>query len=75
MSDDYTIRFNKCKHYALCFDCDDNTCLLSGKLISDCPKNRCDRPDPHIRECETCEFLREYQKEKRKHYDKHIGKE
>lgn len=68
MNVNYTINYSECKNYTLCSDCNDNTCPLSGRLIADCPKNRCDRPEPHVKECETCEPLKEYQREMRELY-------
>ena len=62
------LKIDECTRNNLCVDCDDESCFRHGDPIQDCPKYHCDRPDPLKQECETCEFLKEYQKEMRKIY-------
>lgn len=63
------LKLSECKKHILCVDCDDKNCLRHGDIRQDCPKYSCDRPD-HKDECESCEFMIEYQKEMRKGYRK-----
>ncbi len=70
-----SLKVDECTRNNLCVDCDDQSCIRHGDPIQDCPKYFCDRPEPLKYDCDNCSFLKEYQKEMRKHYDKHIGKE
>ena len=55
----------QCNRKNFCIECDHPTCLLKGKLISDCPKYRCDRKGELFEDCESCDFLKQFKKEMR----------
>lgn len=57
-----------CNKNMLCVDCNDTKCLGAGEIISDCPKYHCDRESGHINDCETCNFIKQFQKNMRKEY-------
>ena len=59
---DIKISMSECTRNNLCVDCDNERCWFHGQLIADCPKYRCDRPPGLIEDCESCAFLKEYQK-------------
>ena len=61
-----------CKRKVLCVDCDDDACFLQGHLRSDCPKFICDRKFAEYEDCESCEFLKEYQRIARELYGKDL---
>ena len=56
---------NECHRKNLCIDCDNTACWFHGKLIADCPKYHCDRPDEQFEDCESCDFLKQYMKDMR----------
>lgn len=62
------VQMGICTKNILCVDCDDTKCWHSGKIYADCPKYRCDRPEDFINECESCDFIKEYQRDMRKYY-------
>lgn len=53
----------ECHRKNLCVDCDNTACWFHGKLMSDCPKYRCDRKGELFEDCETCDFLKQFKKE------------
>ena len=59
---DIKISMSECTRNNLCVDCDNERCWFHGQLIADCPKYRCDRPPELSEDCESCAFLKEYQK-------------
>ena len=59
----------ECYRKNLCVDCDDTACFLQGELIADCPKYHCDRPKEQYEDCETCAFLKRYQRDMREGAD------
>lgn len=67
---DDMLKMSECKRNNLCIDCDNTQCMLAGKIISDCPKYNCDNNN----QCETCNFIKEFQKEERKRYEKNKKK-
>jgi hypothetical protein len=64
------LKINECTRKNLCVDCDNEKCWFHGKLIADCPKHRCDRPEHLFEDCETCAFLKRFQKDMRKEYER-----
>lgn len=60
---------DECTRKNLCIDCDNERCWFHGKLISDCPKYRCDRPEELFEDCESCAFLKRFTKEMGEQYD------
>ncbi len=52
-----------CTRQNLCVDCDEKRCIHAGKIISDCPMYKCDRPGEDFEDCETCEFIKHIQDE------------
>ena len=64
------LKLSECTKNNLCVDCESKTCLHAGKLIADCPKYYCDREGDFYEDCESCEFLKEFQREMRAQYDK-----
>lgn len=56
------LTLSECTRNNLCVDCDSKTCLHAGKLIADCPKYHCDREGDFFEHCESCMFLKEFQK-------------
>ena len=59
---------SECKRDNLCVDCDNNKCCLAGKLLSDCPKYRCDRTKDKFEDCDSCDFIKDFVKEQREYY-------
>ena len=53
-----------CEKSNLCAECDDE-CWHSGKMISDCPKYRCDNKIAY--DCRGCEFLEELYRDYKDH--------
>ena len=49
-----------CRKDILCFDCDDEECMLSGKAMHDCPKYECD--NDILYDCNNCDFIKEHQR-------------
>ena len=68
MTSDFEVKIGLCYRKNLCIDCDNTRCGHCGQILADCPKYRCDRPPGFIEDCETCEFLQEYQKDMREYY-------
>jgi hypothetical protein len=63
----------ECKRNNLCVDCENNKCTLAGKILSDCPKYKCDRKGEDFLNCETCEFIKDFQRSMRKRYKESEG--
>jgi hypothetical protein len=59
------LEMNECIEDKLCVDCEDTNCIFAKKIISDCPKYYCDREEDDYEDCETCEFIKEFQKYER----------
>lgn len=57
------VQISICHRKSLCVDCSYDKCTRHGDPGADCPKYRCDNPS---NDCETCQFIKEYQKEMRK---------
>lgn len=51
------LQLNECTRDIPCIDCDNTKCMFQGKKESDCPKYRCDRPNPMNHDCEHCAFI------------------
>lgn len=66
---DQHIEMEECTRNNLCVDCDHPHCWLAGSIMADCPKYRCDRPEESFEDCESCSFIKKYQKEMREYYD------
>ena len=64
------LTLSTCKMNNLCVECSNTSCLHAGKIISDCPKYRCDRDKDHFEDCETCDFIKDFQKSERKRMQK-----
>lgn len=64
------ITIQECFRNNLCIDCDNTKCGHCGQLIADCPKYRCDRPKENFEDCETCAFLKDFQKKMREYFKK-----
>lgn len=64
------VQMSLCERNNLCVDCDNDKCWGAGHIISDCPKYHCDRPKESLEDCETCEFIKEFQKTQREYYKK-----
>lgn len=47
----------ECNRKNTCFDCDNTKCYHAGKKEADCPKYRCDMPEPITNDCEHCLWL------------------
>lgn len=62
----------ECTRKNLCIDCDNVRCWFQGKLISDCPKYRCDRPIEQFEDCDTCAFIKRFVKDMRKIYAEEV---
>lgn len=61
----------ECNRNILCVDCDNTECNRHGDIEQDCPKYRCDND---VFDCNNCTFMKEYQKQMRKHYkENNIG--
>lgn len=60
------LTMDECKRTNLCIDCDNKRCIFCGKIIADCPKYTCDRPGDQFEDCETCEFIKEFQEDIRR---------
>jgi hypothetical protein len=51
------ITMTDCTKTCFCKDCTDRECFHHGKCEADCPKYRCDLPEPLTDQCDTCEWL------------------
>lgn len=65
---DYEPVMSKCTRQNLCVDCDYTKCWHQGKIISDCPKYKCD--NIILEDCEHCAFIKQFQKDMREEYKK-----
>lgn len=64
------LQMSTCTRNNLCVDCSKLSCLFAGKIMSDCPKHHCDREHEHFEECETCDFIKQFQAEERERMKK-----
>ena len=61
------VKLSVCKRENLCVDCDNEKCHRHGDPGADCPKWKCD----HLTgDCDNCAFIKRYQEEMRKQYQK-----
>ena len=51
------LQISECTRDMPCVDCDNTKCMFQGKKESDCPKYRCDRPEPMNHDCDHCVFI------------------
>lgn len=58
------LQLDTCTKDILCVDCRDTTCLHAGKIMSDCPKYKCD--NDVLLDCEHCKFIKQLTKTIRK---------
>lgn len=56
------ITLTECKRDCFCRDCDNEKCYHHGKREADCPKYKCDMPDPMMNDCDNCLWLDRYYK-------------
>lgn len=60
---DFEVNITECTLPVMCKDCTKIECGHHGKREADCPKYRCDRPDPWKRQCDTCAWLDKWYEE------------
>ena len=63
------LTLEECNRKNLCVDCDNTACYHAGKLIADCPKYNCDRNGVLFEHCESCAFLKDFQRKMRGEQD------
>ena len=62
------LTLTECTRPNTCYDCTDPYCAHHGDKGADCPKYRCDRPEPFTLDCEHCAFVDRHIEDERRFY-------
>ncbi len=54
------MEIKECTRDNFCFECDNKNCVFCGDIGAECPKYKCDMPEPMRYECEKCPWIRNY---------------
>ena len=49
---------SECTRNNFCYECNNEKCIHHGKIEADCPKYKCDLPEPMTYDCEHCSWIK-----------------